>query len=298
MITQVSQPELFSFLQNLAGERHYSADTVRNYELDLIDLLRFAKQDPNCRKVQGVDVSRINEQVLRDYIARLFREKKKPTTIARHISSIRSFFRFLKKRALIDKNPALALAVPKLPKSLPKFLTQDEIATLLDCRLHSVRDRAILELLYASGMRVRELVHLSLDNLDLASRLARVVGKGDKERLVPIGRKALAALGAYLHERSPAADCRAVFLNRLGKPLTERSVERFLVEAARRAGLSQRLTPHMLRHSFATHLMNSGADLRIIQELLGHAHLSTTQRYTHLDLQHLMQVYDKAHPKA
>lgn len=283
---------IHDFLDTLARERRYSAYTVKNYELDLIDLLAFIKK---CYPETSHSPSQITEPMLRDYVAVLFREKKKMTTIARHVSSIRSFFRFLKKRRLIEENPALLLALPKIPKQLPKFLTLDEIDHLLSAT-QMARDLAIMELLYASGLRVQELVNLNIGDIDFEQRLARVLGKGKKERIVPIGRKAVAALSHYLKGRQARGG--AVFLNRFGGRLTERSVERLLEKMALKAGLSQRLTPHMLRHTFATHMMNAGADLRVIQELLGHAHLSTTERYTHLDLQHLMKVYDKAHPKA
>jgi integrase/recombinase XerC len=214
---------------------------------------------------------------------------------------MRSFFAFAAKRKLIAVSPAVDLSVPKLPKLVPKFLTSDEIDRLLNVP-RKPREQAILEVLYATGIRVQELVRLNVADIDWSNRLVRVIGKGNKERIVPIGRKAIAAVKVYLEgrkiTRSVLENVPPLFLNRFGGRLTERSVERLLEKAARECGLGQVLTPHVLRHTFATHLMNNGADLRMIQELLGHAHLSTTQRYTHLDIAALMRVYDKAHPKA
>ena len=285
---------LSGFLAALTHERQASPYTTRNYELDLIDCFHFlaTAYTNECATPQAV-----TDVMVREYIATLFRQKKKPATIARKISALRSFFRYLTTRKLIAHNPAEAIRMPKLPRQIPKFLTLDEIDRLLTSA-HSPRDQAILELLYASGIRVQELVTLDLEHVDWEGRLMRVYGKGKKERMVPIGRKAMTALGAYLPERQPADSVHALFLNRFGKRLSERSIERFLDTAARTAHLDRRLTPHVLRHTFATHMMNAGADLRLIQELLGHAHLSTTQCYTHLDLVHLMKIYDAAHPKA
>lgn len=287
------------FLDHLAHERHYSAYTLRNYELDLVALFQFITHaHPDLKKGDGnCEITAITEPMLRAYISHLFREKRKATTIARQISTIRSFFRFLIRRRLITRNPALAIQSPKLPKLVPKFLSLDEIDRLLSA-VHHPRDLAILELLYSSGLRVQELVGIDLPSIDQSERLIRVIGKGNKERIVPIGRKALAAILAYLNSGTRTVETTALFQNQRGGRLTERSVERILEAAALRAGLDQHLTPHMLRHTFATHLMNAGADLRLIQELLGHANLSTTQRYTHLDLARLQEVYDKAHPKA
>lgn len=280
------------FLSCLLIERHASPYTIRNYQLDLFDCLGFLQ-----KHYGNVSADQVAEGMLRDYIAQLFREKKKATTIARKISALRSFFRFLVKRKRIAKNPAESLTTPKLPRQVPKFLTVDEIDRLLNAPL-SPRDLAIVKLLYASGVRVQELVTLKLPEIDFDQRVIRVFGKGKKERMVPMGKKAVAALRAYAAERRPQGDDQPLFLNKFGKGLTERSVERLLEKAALTVGLGRQVTPHMLRHTFATHMMNAGADLRLIQELLGHEHLSTTQRYTHLNLERLMKVYDQAHPKA
>ncbi|MFW5906421.1 MAG: tyrosine recombinase XerC, partial [Desulfobia sp.] len=237
---------------------------------------------------------------------------KKNSTSARKLSALRSFFRFLLRDAKIKKDPLEKIAMPKQGKYIPVFLTVDEVFSLLqaptDNDTHAGRDRAVLEILYSTGMRVSELSGLDMGRLEQADSLVRVIGKGNKERIVPMGRPAVRALDDYLAERERLLAARiqkgkeveseAVFLNRRGGRLTSRSVQRLVQHYALRAGISTRVTPHALRHSFATHLLEMGADLRAVQELLGHVSLSTTQKYTHLNVDHLMEVYDRTHPMA
>ena len=287
----------------LENEKGYSEHTVSGY---CRDLQEFASQlDP--RK----NLSDIVHGDIRVYISRLY-GRNNAATVSRKLSALRTFFRFLIRQGSIAANPLTGISGPKSGRSIPVFLTVDEVFSLLespDSRdTFGRRDRAILELLYSTGIRVAELVSRNLDDLDFESEMLRVTGKGKKQRLVPVGSPALEAVNEWLVQRKEilarcksrdyAAPSEPIFLNSRGGRLTTRSVERFVIKYAMRAGLRQAVTPHALRHSFATHLLEMGADLRSVQELLGHASLSTTQRYTHLTLDHLTEVYDKAHPLA
>jgi integrase/recombinase XerC len=242
---------------------------------------------------------------VRGFVARLSREGLRKASIARKLSTVRSFLRHAERAGRIKSSPARGIRTPRVPKGLPRDLTVDEMFNLLDHvqgdDVAAIRDVALLELLYAAGLRVGELVSLDLDDVDLASGVVRVLGKGNKERLVPFGSKAERALRRW-KERSQELRAKsnevAVFLNLRGGRLTDRSVRRILNRRLREAAIRARVSPHALRHSFATHLLGAGADLRAIQELLGHASLSTTQRYTHVSTDALMRVYDKAHPRA
>jgi len=287
----------------LAMEKGYSGHTVSGYLRDVNEFFAFAGP---ARGVEGMEV-----QDIRAYVYSL-RHRNKGVSVARKLSALRTFFHFLMRRQVIVRDPAAAVAMPKVERHLPVFLTVDEVFALLEAVDEATplaaRDRAILEFLYSTGARVAELSGCDMDGLDLAAGLVRVMGKGGRERLVPMGRPAMAALRAYfpLRERlirdrllsGGKADPEAVFLNGRGRRLTTRSVERLVRLYAERAGLATRVTPHALRHSFATHLLEMGADLRAVQEMLGHVSLSTTQKYTHLNMDHLMEVYDRAHPKA
>ena len=247
---------------------------------------------------------------MRSYLAALHRGRLASPSLARHLSTLRSFFRWACRERYLDMNPARSLPAPRLPKTLPRAMTLPDTERLLaadeDARFPE-RDRALFELLYATGLRVSEAAGLDLEDVDFASRLLRVVGKGNKERIAPFGEAAEEALAAYLPARaarrkgSRAAEGDSgepVFVNARGGRLTTRSMARLLKHRLRAAGLPAEISPHVLRHSFATHLLEAGADLRAIQELLGHASLSTTQKYTHLDAAHLREVYRRAHPKA
>jgi integrase/recombinase XerC len=220
--------------------------------------------------------------------------------VARKLSSLRTFFKYLQREGVLKKNPASLLMTPKLDKTLPHFLTEDEAARLVEApaesRISDYRDRAIFETLYSAGIRVSELVGLDLQDVDLIGNIIKVRGKGRKERMVPVGDKAVEAIRAYLDIRKKSSE--AVFLNPSGKRLTARSVRNIINKHIAKTAIQQKVHPHMLRHSFATHLLNRGADLRSVQELLGHVNLSTTQIYTHLTTEKLKKIYDNAHPRA
>ncbi len=259
---------------------------------------------------RDIDPAEIDSLTIRAFIADLHGRGISRSSIARKLASLRSFFRYLCREGVLQANPAKLVSTPKLPKRLPAHLSVDEIDRLMASPgrqdAPSARDRAILELFYASGIRLSELVGLDVQQLDLRAGLVKVKGKGNKERIVPVGSKAATALKLYLDRRRELIPGRgpgsrvpqAVFLNRFGGRLSARGVARILLKYLERSGLGPKITPHGLRHSYATHLLEAGADLRAIQELLGHSRLSTTQRYTHLNLDHLMEVYDKAHPRA
>jgi len=239
---------------------------------------------------------------VRGFVAEMILRGLQKSTVNRRLATLRSFFRFLQREGYLKANPARLVNSPKMTRLLPKFLTVDDAFALVErpggIGFAPARDRAILELLYSSGIRVSELSNLNLDNLNMKEGLIKVRGKGKKERIVPVGRKAIEALRGYLIERSLLKKSHtALFLNRGGTRLSDRGVRRVVVKYAREILLGK-IGPHTLRHTFATHLLQGGADLRVIQELLGHASLSTTQKYTHLDISHLIDVYDKSHPLA
>jgi integrase/recombinase XerC len=283
-----------SFLEYLGVERGASPHTLRSYAADLTEFTRFLTDE----KIGGLPD--VDTRAVRAYVARLHQRRLSKATVARKLAAVRSCFRFLARRGALPANPARQVRSPRLGRRLPSFLPVDEATVLLNAppepSAAGARDRALLELLYASGLRVAEGCGLDLDDLDEARRTVRVVGKGDKERVVPVGETALEALAAHLamrgRQRGP------LFLNARGGRLTPRSAHRIVRARARQVGIDQRVTPHTLRHSFATHMLGAGADLRLIQELLGHSRLSTTQRYTHVSPEHLMRVYDRAHPRA
>ena len=282
-----------SFLGYLAVERGASPHTLRNYAADLGELAEFLHRERSS-------LAAADARLIRAYLAWLHQRRLAKATIARRLASARSCFRFLARRGVIEQNPTRQVRSPRLPRRLPSFLPKDESKDLLDRPAGTTeaarRDHALLEVLYATGIRVAECCGLDCDDLDRSQGTARVLGKGDKERVVPVGDIALAALERYLAVRRRAA--RPLFTNRRGGRLTPRSVHRIVGRQARLSGLDRRVTPHTLRHTFATHMLGEGADLRLIQELLGHSRLSTTQRYTHVSPEHLMKVYDAAHPRA
>ncbi|SHH82831.1 tyrosine recombinase XerC [Desulfofustis glycolicus] len=285
----------------LESEKGYSPHTVVGYRRDLVEFSAGVADDTAVQVIGAADISR--------FVASLH-GRNNPLSVARKLSSLRSFFRFLQREKIIDSDPVCGIAGPKTGHSIPTFLTVDEVFLLLAAPDRSdrfmSRDRAILEMLYSTGIRVAELVSGSVDDLDFDTEMLRVRGKGNKERLVPVGGPAIEAvrrwlvdrqrlIGSRLEKQRPV-DSEALFLNGRGGRLTSRSVERLVSNYALRVGIRQAVTPHALRHSFATHLLEMGADLRCVQELLGHASLSTTQRYTHLTIDRLAEVYDKAHP--
>lgn len=318
------------FLKHLRDERNASLHTQRNYASDLDQFLEYLTppggKPPNLEEV--------NHLVIREYLGSLHELRLQKSSVARKLASLRSFFKFCVREGRLRENPGRLVPTPKLPKRVPSVLSAEEMSGFLDhivyveppgakrganatakrrrpgadedeSRLLVRRDRAILELLYAAGLRVSELTGLDLGDMERDERILRVRGKGNKERIVPYGSKADAALDAYwpvrmeiLRKSGARADAGAVFLNYAGKRLTQRSVGRLVKKYVRLANVNWDLHPHSLRHAFATHLLADGADLRAIQELLGHRSLSTTQKYTHASIRQLMEVYDKAHPRA
>ena len=297
-----------AFEHALRLEDNASPHTARNYASDLRQCRSFLLERGLClaRGRKEVDIRRLDLTAVRSYLAWLLPRNRK-SSAGRKLSSLKSFCRFLRRRGILQADPTAGIATPKKDKQLPVHLTVDDVFRLLETppadTAAGLRDRALLEVTYSTGLRVSELVGLNSDDVDYNLEVVRVRGKGGKERVVPIGKKALAALAAYrsrvgdlCRRRLPEAE--PVFLNRRGTRLSTRSVARLMEHYIRQSGVATKATPHALRHSFATHLLSAGADFRAIQELLGHASLSTTQKYTHVDLGHLMQVYDKAHPRA
>lgn len=281
------------FKDSLIAERGVSLHTLRAYTCDLRDFFSFIAKRP--KDIDNLDI--------RSFLAFLHHKKLKRSSISRKLATLRAFFKYLHREGYVKKNPAKLVSSPKMPKPLPRFLTVDEAFTLMEApegdTYRALRDKAILELLYSSGLRVSELTALEMNDFDIKESLLRVKGKGKKERIIPIGSKAVDALRNYLPERVLLKRrVPALFLNNRGGRLTDRSIRRILIKYSMMVMLKSRLSPHTLRHTFATHLLHGGADLRAIQELLGHSSLSTTQKYTHVDIAHIMEVYDKAHPMA
>lgn len=282
------------FMRYMEIEKNYSFHTLLNYRADLEDFRKFLAETP---------LEKTDYLTLRKYLAVLKEKNLGSRSVNRKLSSLRSFFKFLIRDGYLKTNPALILSSPKLDKHLPQFLTEEETARLIESALkknekdeRSLRDRAILETFYSSGLRISELVGLNVSDLDFIGGIIKVMGKGKKERVVPVGDTAIAAIRKYLEKRKKQSE--VVFLNKNGKRITTRGVRNIVFKYIKLAGIKQGVSAHTLRHSFATHLLNRGADLRTVQELLGHANLSTTQIYTHLTTERLKSVYDKAHPRA
>jgi integrase/recombinase XerC len=307
--------EIRDFVQYLKVERGASGHTLRNYLSDLRQFLTFLGAHDQA-KSEGLSASggwparppqaergaeTINHLGIRAYLADLRQQGLKKSSLARKLAVLRSFFKYLRREGLVRANPASLVNMPRLEKSLPTFLTIDQAATLMESPTgqdrFALRDRAILETFYSTGVRLSELVDLRLEDIDFQSGLARIRGKGRKERIIPIGSKAIEAIKKYLETRSMEVRGQSLFINRSGKRLTARSISRIVKRYLGRIGMPE-VSPHGLRHSFATHLLEDGADLRAIQELLGHSSIATTQRYTHLNADQLMAIYDKAHPRA
>ena len=322
-LTENIQSAINQFLEHLRVQRNYSTHTVRNYRSDLEAFFHSRRSSKDSTTPDGLpsDVSTaVNFRKIRDYLAALYAERRKPATIARKLAALRSFYRYACREGLAKSNPAKLVSTPRQPQRLPEVLTTEEMNQLLDSVAEpqatstaatsaamnpalAARDRMILELLYSSGLRVSELVGLSLADVDVKEQMLLARGKGKKERVVPFGRKALAALDSYLPLRAEilrkaGAETPAVFVNARGQRLTARSVGRIVKQYGIRLRGDSTLHPHSFRHAFATHLLSEGADLRAIQELLGHSSLSTTQKYTRISIRHLMEVYDKTHPRA
>jgi integrase/recombinase XerD len=291
-----------SFVTHVKVEKGLSANTVEAYQRDLVKFEAFAKK----RKLTLEAVSRDD---LVDFLAGLYREKLESRTVARHLVTLRNFFRFAQIHDLITTDPTINLESPKIRRTLPGYLKLEDVEKLLNQpdqkTAMGIRDRAMLEVLYSTGLRVSELVGLRIGDLDSKMGCVRTIGKGDKERIVPVGKKALAMVEKYLHEARPEllkkakiSQSQAMFVNSRGRSLSRVGVWKILSGYGRRAGMRVPLTPHMLRHSFATHLLERGADLRSVQLMLGHADISTTQIYTHVVEERLKQIYKAHHPRA
>lgn len=284
------------FINYLKVEKNSAVHTITNYTKDLEVFFVF---------LQEKDITEVDHLTLRKFLAEMRSKNYAKRTVARKLASLRTFFKFLYREGLIKTNPITAISTPKLDKKLPIFLDEAKIAKLVQCPteddLSGLRDRAILETLYSTGARVSELVGLDQDDVDFISGVVKVLGKGSKERLIPIGEPALKAIRKYIERRGQGLkvkDKNAIFLNKSGRRLTDRSVRRVVNKHIRACSVAEHISPHSLRHSFATHLLDRGADLRSVQELLGHMNLSTTQIYTHVTMERLKSVYDKAHPRA
>ncbi len=298
-----------AFLDYIRSQRGYSENTVINYEVDLRQFQNYLiKKEIIDEKGLSEGINKIDFPIIRDYLGSLYKVYKR-TTIARKLSAIRSFFYFIERAGKGQGNPAAEISTPKQGKYIPEYLPVDDMFRLLtgpdrDKPLE-LRDLAILEVLYSCGIRVSELTGLDREDIDYNQRLVRVIGKGDKERIVPIGKKAIEAVNDYLDAtrhirkkfRNNEEGREPLFINYRGGRLTPRSVDNIVKKYVRECGIMNDITPHSLRHTFATHLLDGGADLRSVQELLGHVSLSTTQKYTHVSLDRLMSVYDKAHPR-
>ena len=304
--------QLRGFLDYIRLNRNASSHTVAAYDSDLSQFVQFAAAYTG----QGtrLEPKHLDLEVIRGFLAELHRERQSRATVARKVSAVRTFFRYLRREGFVETDPASLVIAPRREQKVPAHLSVDEMSHLLDTPDTSLplgrRDRAILELFYASGMRLSELVGLDLEDLDLSGRMVRVMGKGRKERMVPFNQKAAGALRAWLKDRhalrahAASRTTRAtayeepLFVNARGGRLTGRSVQRLLARYMTSCSTRFGISPHALRHSFATHLLQAGADLRAIQELLGHVRLSTTQRYTHVNVAQLLDVYRKSHPRA
>ncbi len=297
-------PDLTALVERYLEERrreNVSPHTLRNYGSDLAEWLAYFTPPEGAPP----SPAEIDPLMLREWLGHLYERKLASVTLRRKLAAVRSFFAYLLRERLVEANVAKLVRTPKAPRKLPRVQTPEQTMTLLDAaaagqleRDSLARDVAILETLYGCGLRAAELAGLNVDDLDLAERWVRVRGKGRKERIVPIAQTAATALDGYLKTRRPAPGENAVFLNPRGRRLTDRSLRNIVKFYATRLAGDSSLHPHSLRHAFATHLLSSGADLRSIQELLGHARLSTTQKYTLVSLEDLMAVYDKCHPKA
>lgn len=282
------------FMLYLEVEKNYSKHTILNYRLDLKDFGRF---------LGNIALENIDYLYLRKYLAVLKEKNLGARSINRRLSSLRSFFKFLVREGYLKSNPILVLSSPKLKKHLPNFLSEEEVAKLIEAAFaknekdeRGLRDRAILEIFYSTGMRIAEVAGLDSGDIDFIGSVVKVMGKGRKERIVPIGDMAVGAIRKYLEHRKRQSE--ELFLNKSGRRISSRGIRNIVGKYIRLAGIKQGVSPHTLRHSFATHLLNRGADLRTVQELLGHANLSSTQIYTHLTTDRLKSVYDKAHPRA
>jgi integrase/recombinase XerC len=300
---------IHQYLEHLHGERQVSPETLRAYEHDLASFLEFLARDFLGKDAGEIRPGEVDPLAVRSFLASMTRKGLAKTSQGRTLSAVRSLFRFACREGVLTANPAQGVRTPKVPKNLPRHLRPGEVENLIEAPDGDEplvrRDRAILEMLYAAGLRVSELVGLDWRDVDLPARVVRVMGKGSKERMVPFGRPAAEAMRRWLDvwesvraARKTVDDDEPVFLNAFGTRLTDRSVRRVIDRWVDAAAVARGVHPHTLRHTFATHLLENGADLRAIQELLGHSSLSTTQKYTHLEVDRLLSVYRDAHPRA
>ncbi|MEI8350253.1 MAG: tyrosine recombinase XerC [Candidatus Omnitrophota bacterium] len=282
------------FFNHLSIERNYSPHTLTNYKIDLKEFEQFLDSQG------GRDIKNIDYFILRKYLANLSEKNLNKRSVSRKISTLKSFFKFMVREEEIKTSPAASLIYPRLEKNLPNFLTEEQTNTILALPqgddVMTLRDKAMLEFLYSTGARVSELVSLKINDVDIISGIAKVMGKGRKERLLPMGEPAIMSLKHYLDKRIDKND--SLFINHRAGSLTDRGVRSIITRYLKKAATSLKVSPHTFRHSFATHLLNRGADLRSVQELLGHSNISTTQIYTHLTIDTLKKVYDKTHPRA
>ncbi len=309
-----SETLISEFIESLDSEKAYSANTCRAYRTDLKAFAEFAAKNQPVRRSRRGDgakcpqfkIETVDALTIRLYLGYLYKKKRK-TTIGRKLSAIRSFFRYLVRAGIVRDNPAEQILSPKQEKYIPSYLTVDDVFRLLDNIGHNslldLRNRALFETLYSSGIRVSELAGLNEFDVDYSAKVIRVMGKGSKQRIVPVGEKALQAIQTYRAgfgknvRPGQSVSGGPLFLNKNGTRLSTRSIARIINKLARQCGLTVPVSPHTMRHSFATHMLDAGADLRAVQELLGHKSLSTTQKYTHVSIDRLMEAYDKAHPR-
>ncbi len=294
------ETRLDNFLRYLQAEKHASHHTIQDYKRDIRQFIDYMEQ-------QGIaDYAEVTYIHVRSYLAELHVREYARRSIARKLSALRSFYLYMLREGVVSINPFAQVHTPKLDKKLPRFMYPEEIKALLAApnlaTAVGLRDRAVMETLYASGMRVGELVGMDLDSVDFANGVALVFGKGSKERYVPLGEYAMHSIKMYIERGRPqlvtAQSGQALFLNSRGGRLSDRSIRRFIDKYMQQTSQSQKISPHVLRHTFATHMLEAGADLRTVQELLGHSNISTTQIYTHVTRDHLQSVYNRAHPRA
>lgn len=292
---QVVVKEIEKFIQYLMAERNYSKHTARAYSVDMYAFADFVKKNKN------IELAQCDKNIIRDYLASLYNKNLKKSSIIRKLAVLKSFYKFLVISDIIKVNPTVSMATPKKDKRIPVFITEQEITKLFDLADIDLRDRAMIELLYSSGIRIEELVSRNLKDIDLLSGTLKVFGKGSAERIVPVGDKCLIAIKNYIDERrQKGLDCSInapMFLNVQGKRITSRGARKVLHGWFVKAGLAKKVSPHTLRHTFATHLLDHGCDIRSVQQMLGHKNLSTTQIYTHVTLESLRKVYNSAHPR-
>ncbi|GAV23457.1 tyrosine recombinase XerC [Carboxydothermus pertinax] len=288
--------ELKAFLNYLLLERNYSPHTIAAYQKDISEFWEFLQGEKS--------LTMVGELELKKFLVYLLKKKLSRRTVARKMVALRSFYRFLKKSGFIKENPSLNLELPKIPKTLPEVLTVEEALKIIESQKQftpiEIRNKALLELFYGAGLRIGEIVGLKLGDVDLAQGYVRVTGKGRRQRIIPLGSYALNALKLYLEVSRPALGPKSeqLFLNQRGGGITPRGVRLIIAKIVKKAGINRKITPHTFRHSYATHLLEGGADIRSVQELLGHKRLSTTEIYTHLSKEQLREVYIQAHPRS